>query len=161
VYETPPLGVVPRVNATYSVAVALPEAPTEQEVTAPDNVAPPPERVKPVTDAEAVPELIACTYPVPAAAVGAVVAHAMPPNVANGPVLVPFAVRAVIAVTWADDVNEPNSPNTNPAMATAAMSVIAMRMTVAMTGEMAFLLSFLAIFILVCSLTSLRNREPS
>ncbi len=36
-------------------------------------------------------------------------------------------------------VNDPNSPNTNPAIAMAAMSVIAMRMTVAMTGEMAFL----------------------
>ena len=41
--------------------------------------------------------------------------------------------------TLAVDVNDPNRPNTNPAIAMAAMSVIAMRMTVAMTGEMAFL----------------------
>ena len=36
-------------------------------------------------------------------------------------------------------VNDPNRPNTNPAMAMAAIRVMAMRMTVAMTGEMAFL----------------------
>jgi len=41
--------------------------------------------------------------------------------------------------TCAELVNDPNRPNTNPAMAMAAMSVIAMRMTVASTGEMAFL----------------------
>ena len=41
--------------------------------------------------------------------------------------------------TLAVDVNDPNRPNTNPAIAMAAMSVIAMSMTVAMTGEMAFL----------------------
>jgi len=43
------------------------------------------------------------------------------------------------AETCAELVNDPNRPNTNPAMAIAAMSVIAMRMTVASTGEMAFL----------------------
>ena len=43
------------------------------------------------------------------------------------------------AVTCALEVNDPNRPNTNPAMAMAAIRVIAMRMTVAMTGEMAFL----------------------
>ncbi len=39
----------------------------------------------------------------------------------------------------AELVNDPNRPNTNPAMAIAAMRVMAMRMTVARTGEMAFL----------------------
>ena len=48
-------------------------------------------------------------------------------------------MHEAVAVTWALDVNDPNRPNTNPAMAMAAMSVIAMRITVAMTGEMAFL----------------------
>jgi len=43
------------------------------------------------------------------------------------------------ALTCAELVNEPNRPNTNPAMAMAAMRVMAMRMTVASTGEMAFL----------------------
>ena len=49
------------------------------------------------------------------------------------------AVHEAVAVTCALDVNDPNRPNTNPAMAMAAMRVMAMRMTVAMTGEMAFL----------------------
>jgi len=43
------------------------------------------------------------------------------------------------AETCAELVNDPNRPNTNPAMAMAAMRVMAMRMTVASTGEMAFL----------------------
>lgn len=43
------------------------------------------------------------------------------------------------AETCAEDVNDPKRPKTNPAMAIAAMSVIAMRMTVAMTGDIAFL----------------------
>jgi len=43
------------------------------------------------------------------------------------------------ADTCAELVNDPNRPNTNPAMAMAAMRVMAMRMTVASTGEMAFL----------------------
>ena len=43
------------------------------------------------------------------------------------------------AETCAELVNDPKRPNTNPAMAMAAMRVIAMRMTVASTGEMAFL----------------------
>jgi len=44
-----------------------------------------------------------------------------------------------VAWTVAELVNDPNRPNTNPAMAMAAMRVMAMRMTVASTGEMAFL----------------------
>jgi hypothetical protein len=45
-------------------------------------------------------------------------------------------------------VNDPKRPNTNPAMAMAAMSVIAMRITVARTGDMAFLFRpFRTIFI--------------
>jgi len=43
------------------------------------------------------------------------------------------------AETCAELVNDPNRPKTNPAMAIAAMRVIAMRMTVASTGDMAFL----------------------
>jgi hypothetical protein len=37
---------------------------------------------------------------------------------------------ADVTLTRAEAVNDPNRPKTNPAMATAAMSVIAMRMTV-------------------------------
>jgi len=44
------------------------------------------------------------------------------------------------------DVNEPKRPNTKPAMAMAAMRVIAIRMTVARTGEIAFLFRRLRIF---------------
>ena len=51
------------------------------------------------------------------------------------------------ALTWAELVNDPNRPNTNPAMAMAAMSVIAMRMTVARTGLTAFLVLPMTIFI--------------
>ena len=43
------------------------------------------------------------------------------------------------ALTCAELVNDPKRPKTNPAIAIAAMRVIAMRMTVASTGEMAFL----------------------
>ncbi len=41
----------------------------------------------------------------------------------------------------------PKSPKTKPAIATAAMRVMAMRMTVARTGEMAFLLPLFTICI--------------
>jgi hypothetical protein len=44
-----------------------------------------------------------------------------------------------LAETFAVLVNDPKRPKTKPATAMAAMSVIAMRMTVARTGEMAFL----------------------
>jgi hypothetical protein len=44
------------------------------------------------------------------------------------------------ARTCAELVNDPNRPKTNPAMAMAAISVIAIRITVARTGEIAFLL---------------------
>jgi len=54
---------------------------------------------------------------------------------------VPLAWQEVtLADTWAELVNDPNRPNTNPAMAMAAMRVMAMRMTVAKTGLIAFLL---------------------
>ena len=44
----------------------------------------------------------------------------------------------------------PNRPKTKPAMAIAAMRVIAMRMTVARTGEIAFL--FLTLFFIIAKL---------
>jgi len=51
------------------------------------------------------------------------------------------AVRSIgVADTCAELVNDPNRPNTNPAIAMAAMSVMAIRITVARTGEIAFLL---------------------
>jgi len=53
----------------------------------------------------------------------------------------PAALKAlVVAATCAELVNDPKRPNTNPAMAMAAMRVIAFRITVARTGEIAFLL---------------------
>jgi len=42
-------------------------------------------------------------------------------------------------VTCAELVNDPNRPKTNPAIAIAAIRVMAISMTVASTGEMAFL----------------------
>jgi hypothetical protein len=65
----------------------------------------------------------------------------------------------VVTLAWtcAELVNDPKRPNTNPAMAMAAMSVIAIRITVASTGEMAFLFRpCRTIFICerVCSLLS-------
>ena len=54
----------------------------------------------------------------------------------------PEARAGRIACTVAELVNDPNRPNTNPATAMAAMRVIAMRMAVARTGEMAFLFLF-------------------
>jgi len=53
----------------------------------------------------------------------------------------------LVADTLAVLVNEPNRPNTKPAIAMAAMSVMAMRMTVARIGEIAFLFLPLLIFI--------------
>jgi len=72
------------------------------------------------------------------------------------------AVPAVHFVTCADTcaelVNDPNRPNTNPAMAMAAMRVIAMRMTVAKTGLIAFLRLALLICI-VCCLSTRRSQR--
>ncbi len=48
--------------------------------------------------------------------------------------------ETTLALMRAELVNDPKRPNTNPAMAIAAMSVIAIRITVARTGEIAFLL---------------------
>jgi len=53
--------------------------------------------------------------------------------------LLVWAQRLTDAETWAELVNDPKRPKTNPAMATAAMRVIAIRITVASTGEIAFL----------------------
>jgi len=55
------------------------------------------------------------------------------------PKMVAWAIVGRTADTCAELVNDPNRPKTNPAMAMAAMRVMAMRMTVASTGEMAFL----------------------
>jgi len=56
------------------------------------------------------------------------------------------------AETCAELVNDPNRPNTNPAMAIAAIRVMAIRMTVASTGEIAFLRPGLLMCILFCLL---------
>ena len=54
----------------------------------------------------------------------------------------PLTSAVAVTETCAVLVNDPNRPNTKPAMAMAAMRVMAMRMTVASTGEMAFLFFF-------------------
>jgi hypothetical protein len=46
---------------------------------------------------------------------------------------------AYVTETCAVDVCEPNIPNTKPPIATAATKVTAMRVSVAMMGEMPFL----------------------
>jgi hypothetical protein len=63
------------------------------------------------------------------------------PVLVNTTVHILFNTRQDVtcAETVAELVNDPKRPNTNPATAMAAMRVIAMRMTVARTGEMAFL----------------------
>jgi hypothetical protein len=48
--------------------------------------------------------------------------------------------EVTLAWTLAVLVNDPNRPNTKPAMAMAAMSVMAISITVARTGLIAFLL---------------------
>jgi hypothetical protein len=58
---------------------------------------------------------------------------------ANVPTVLPPGRFTTEALTCAELVNVPKRPKTKPATAMAAMSVIAMRMTVARTGEMAFL----------------------
>ena len=75
-------------------------------------------------------QVVACTFEVPVLV--RVTRH------------VSFPAAALHAVTCADTcaelVNDPNRPNTNPAMAMAAMRVMAISMTVARTGEIALLL---------------------
>ena len=68
-------------------------------------------------------------------------------------------VHVAVPDTLAVDVNDPNRPNTNPAMAMAAMSVMAMRMTVAMTGEIAFLPFTFVICILNSNLLTRLNKN--
>jgi len=57
-----------------------------------------------------------------------------------------WAIVAVEICTLAELVNDPNRPNTKPATAIAAMRVMAIRITVARTGEIAFLRLALLIF---------------
>ena len=99
-------------------------------------VVPPRIKETAVTDVEPVPVLLSTTYESPLA--GVVVSQ-----VAARLLLVPLRpVADKLLPTWVTSavaVKLPKSPNTNPAMAMAAMRVMAMRMTVAMTGEMAFL----------------------
>jgi hypothetical protein len=52
----------------------------------------------------------------------------------------PEVQLSVVTVTLAVAESVPNSPKANPAIATPATNVMAMRMTVARTGEIAFLL---------------------
>jgi len=59
---------------------------------------------------------------------------------------VPGAMFGAVNVTLATDVNDPKRPKTNPAMAMAAMRVMAMSMTVAKTG----LIAFLRLALLIC-----------
>jgi hypothetical protein len=82
-----------------------------------------------------------------------------PPPGQNGLTVLWVSTVAGDTVTAGFDVNDPKMPNTNPAIATAAMSVIAMSMTVAMTGEMAFLPTFRVIFILARNLPPALNKN--
>jgi len=64
----------------------------------------------------------------------------------------PPAKDAYDTSTRAELVNDPNRPKTNPAMAMAAMRVMAMRMTVARTGLIPFLRLALLMFNLLLPL---------
>jgi len=55
-----------------------------------------------------------------------------------------------LAVTVAVFVNVPNRPKTKPAIAIAAMRVMAIRITVANTGEIAFLLQVRVEIFMIC-----------
>jgi len=61
-------------------------------------------------------------------------------SVQTSPVPAVHTQLVTLADTFAVFVNDPKRPKTNPAIAIAAIRVIAMRMTVARTGEIAFLL---------------------
>jgi len=66
--------------------------------------------------------------------------------------LLPFHEQFVtLACTLAVEVKVPNRPKTKPAMAIAAMRVMAMRMTVASTGLIARLLLGELILMAICS----------
>jgi len=115
--------------------------------------------------------------PVPASGVEAA---ATPPTWMEQPVITTFAVpelvrlnvqikglgagsaesvhEVILADTCAELVNDPNRPNTNPAMAMAAMRVMAIRITVASTGEIAFLFRFVVILKLTYPPTTRRLR---
>jgi hypothetical protein len=80
------------------------------------------------------------------------------------PAAVPVALWTMVAcamVTLAVLVNDPNRPKTNPAMAMAAMRVMAMRMTVASTGEMAFLFFLRTFWKFIVNLVSLGRTDKS
>jgi len=66
----------------------------------------------------------------------------------------PWVIVVLAAETVAVFVNVPKRPNTKPAIAMAAMRVIAMRMTVAKTGLIPFLRLALMSFNLVFPLSS-------
>jgi len=92
-------------------------------------------------DATAVPPLrmlhaVACTFDVPV-----LVKTTTQTSVAE-------VQDVTCADTWAELVKDPKSPNTKPAIAMAAMSVIAIRITVARTGEIAFLRLGLLMFMM-------------
>jgi len=72
------------------------------------------------------------------------------------PVFWSVTMQSAVVVVWhttltadtcAELVNDPKRPKTKPAMAIAAISVMAIRMTVAKTGEIAFLRPGLLMFI--------------
>jgi len=113
--------------------------------------------------------IVQWTFPVEAPAGAALMAPNVPASAAPAllmehaltttlevPELVRMRVQVPLvllqSVTWAatcaELVNDPNRPKTNPAMAMAAMRVMAIRITVAKTGEIAFLLLGLLSFIL-------------
>jgi len=67
-----------------------------------------------------------------------------------------WTIDAEATVTLAVLVNDPNRPKTNPAMAMAAIKVMAMSITVAKTGLIAFLR--LALLICIVGYASTRRR---
>jgi len=74
---------------------------------------------------------------------------------------VPFPTFALLhevtlAETWAELVKEPNKPKTKPAIAIAAISVMAISITVANTGEIAFL----CLRLLMCMLVAFYDQTP-
>jgi len=92
---------------------------------------------------------------VPYGAVPAVV------DAANVPATVFAGTETETTLTCAELVNDPNRPKTKPAMAIAAIKVIAIRMTVASTGLIAFRLRVLFWGFILCPYWKIPVKETT
>jgi len=131
------IGATPQVPTPVMVRACVVPAVTVVAVIAGEQVNPPHVMIMLLATALEVPVFMIVTVPVgPAASV-------------------PCTKAALTSETRAVLVNDPKRPKTNPAMAMAAMRVMAMRMTVAKTG----LIAFLRLALLICIVCYLLTRR--